>query len=60
MADTKYIAQFSVDVADDGDTHAEDIAQALEQLGFTVVGCLWKATWDAEEYDKGLPPIASD
>ena len=60
MNETRYIAQFSIDVADDGDTHADEIAEILEMHGITVVGASWKATWDRDEYYKGLPPIASD
>ena len=60
MIDTRYVAQFSLDIADDGDTHANEIADILEQHGFIVVGSSWKATWYAEDYNKGLAPLASD
>ena len=57
---SEYITQFSFDIAEDGSTHSDDIREVLELAGFIVVGASWKATWNPEDYEKGLPPLASD
>ena len=57
----KHIRQFAVDVIDsDYSITEEEIAKALEDVGFIVIGCAWKATWTEEGYEHGEPPISSD
>lgn len=56
----EYILQFSIDVKDDGDMNAEQIAEILEQHGITVIGCAWKASWTEDDYNHGKPPIYFD
>lgn len=60
MSEYEYVTQFSFDIAEDGDTHSDDLREILEMAGYTVVGAVWKATWSAEGYEKGMPPLASD
>lgn len=57
---SEYITQFSFDIAEDGDTRSDDLREVLERAGYTVVGASWKATWSADGYEKGQPPLASD
>ena len=56
----RYVAQFSFDILEDGDTHVDELQQILEEHGYNVVGASWKATWYSEDYEKGLAPLASD
>ena len=57
---SEYITQFSFDIAEDGDTHSDDLREVLETAGYVVVGASWKATWSPEDYENGRPPLASD
>lgn len=57
----KHIRQFAVDIIDsDYSITEEEIAEALEDAGFIVIGCAWKATWTEDGYEHGEPPISSD
>lgn len=63
----KLVVQFSADIEVNkdeyynGDLYNEEaIANALEDQGFDVRGCCWKATWTLDGYDHCKPPIASD
>ena len=60
MDEYTYVAQFSFDIAEDGTTHSDDLREVLELAGYKVVGASWKATWSADGYEKGMPPLASD
>ena len=55
-----YVLQFSIDISDDGDTDADKIVEILEQHGIAVLGCMWKASWTEEGYNKGEQPIYFD
>lgn len=57
----KYIKQYAIDIeVDDEDMTEDDIADVIEQSGLIVRGCMWKATWNVKDYDKGFAPIYSD
>lgn len=61
----KLIMQYSVDILIDDedpmdcDIDEEEIARALEETGYVVVGSAWKATWDEDGYKTGTP-LSSD
>ena len=69
MEDKRIVVQLSVDIEmDEGDCFDE---KALEKALFSywyaekhpnieVVGSAWKATWNAEDYHNGKPPVSSD
>lgn len=61
----KLIKQYSVDILIDDeeimecDIDEEEIARALEETGYTVLGSRWRVTWDEEGYKAGRP-LCSD
>lgn len=62
----KVVKQYAVDVLIDlddpmeYDIDEEEIARALEETGYKVLGSGWRATWTEDEYNKGGKPISCD
>lgn len=55
------VVQFSLDIlADRNDIDAEKIAEALESLGYSVLGASWKASWTQDDYEHGKLPYSYD
>lgn len=57
MAD---IVQYSADIMYDGKIDEEEFAKILEDVGLTVLGTAWKASWTEEDYEQGKPPYSWD
>lgn len=55
------VCQYSVDIVSRHDESFEEIIpKVLEDAGYEVMGCTWKATWSRYGYSHGEPPIDSD
>ena len=56
------ILQFSVDITEPypDECLEERIPEILEEAGYIVLGCAWKARWTNKGYHNGEPPIDSE
>lgn len=56
----KYVKQYSIDILVDENENIteEQIAEALESVGYPVLACAWKATWEEDDYWDEKPPVS--
>ena len=56
----KLVKQYAIEIIFDENERVdeEQIARALENAGYPVLACAWKATWEEDDYWNGKPPVS--
>ena len=56
----KLVKQYAIEIIFDENEKVdeEQIAMALENAGYPVLGVAWKATWKEDDYWDGKPPVS--